>query len=161
MTQQWTMPAWLVLATAAALVATALLAIAALVARRRGRAVLSAESRAARAECAELRSRVESLEQALSAPVPDAGYLITRLGDEPEQAPGAAVEAPLFADQVLRESVLHAAGLVHGLRRALSPETQARIRFEMRREVKRSRKQRRADLRAARRDDTARERAAA
>ena len=68
--------------------------------------------------------------------------------------------APVFADIVLRETVVQAASLVHGVRRALSPETRNRIRFEMRREVKRSRKQRRADLREARREWEARQRAA-
>jgi hypothetical protein len=41
--------------------------------------------------------------------------------------------------------------LGHGVRRALSAENRHRIRFEMRREVKRSRKRRRRDLRAAQR----------
>ena len=61
---------------------------------------------------------------------------------------------------MLRETVVQAASLFHGVRRALSPENRNRIRFEMRREVKRSRKQRRADLREARRDWEARQRAA-
>jgi hypothetical protein len=60
---------------------------------------------------------------------------------------------------VLRETVVQAASLAHGLRRALAPEMRNRIRFEMRREVKRSRKQRRADLKAARREWEARQRA--
>ena len=90
-------------------------------------------------------------------------YVITQLG-EPE--PEAEVEAVptvapgLFADIVLRETVVQTASLFHGVRRALSPENRNRIRFEMRREVKRSRKQRRADLREARRDWEARQRAA-
>ncbi len=67
--------------------------------------------------------------------------------------------APLFADIVLRETVVQAAALAAGLRRALSPESRNRIRFEMRREVKRARKQRRADLREARREWEARQRA--
>ena len=46
---------------------------------------------------------------------------------------------------------MRAASLAHGVRRALDPETRNRIRFEMRREVKRARKQRRADIREARR----------
>ena len=69
------------------------------------------------------------------------------------------VAAPLFADIVLRETVVQAAALAAGLRRALSPESRNRIRFEMRREVKRARKQRRADLREARREWEARQRA--
>ena len=65
----------------------------------------------------------------------------------------------MFADIVLRETVMQAASLAAGLRRALSPEVRNRIRFEMRREVKRARKQRRADLREARREWEARQRA--
>ena len=73
--------------------------------------------------------------------------------------PAPPVPGPLFADLVLRESVVQAASLASGLRRALAPETRNRIRFEMKREVKRARKQRRADLRQARREWEARQRA--
>ena len=69
------------------------------------------------------------------------------------------VAAPLFADLVLRESVVQAASLATGVRRALAPEVRHRVRLEMKRDVKRARKQRRADLRAARRDWEARRRA--
>ena len=78
---------------------------------------------------------------------------MARAGDQP------VVAAPLFADLVLRESVVQAASLAAGLRRALAPETRHRVRLEMRREVKRARKQRRSDLRAFRRDRDARQRA--
>jgi hypothetical protein len=93
-------------------------------------------------------------------------YVITHLGEPEHEAQETAVGtvptvAPgLFADLVLRESVVQAASLFHGVRRALSPENRNRIRFEMRREVKRSRKQRRADIREARREWEARQRAA-
>ncbi len=60
---------------------------------------------------------------------------------------------------MLRETVVKAASLAHGVRRALDPETRNRIRFEMKREVKRARKQRRADTRQARREWEARQRA--
>ena len=69
------------------------------------------------------------------------------------------IDGALFADIVARESAIRAAGIAHGLRRALAPEARNRIRFEMKREVKRSRKQRRADLKEALRDMQARERA--
>ena len=52
------------------------------------------------------------------------------------------------------------ASLAAGVRRALAPEHLNRVRFEMRREVKRARKQRRADLRQAKRQYDARDRAA-
>ncbi len=90
-------------------------------------------------------------------------YVITHLGEvepEPEVEAAPAVAPGLFADIVLRETVVQTASLFHGVRRALSPENRNRIRFEMRREVKRSRKQRRADIREARREWEARQRAA-
>ncbi len=93
-------------------------------------------------------------------------YVITGL-DGADVEPGtdidgvvtARIDGALFADIVARESVVKAAGLAHGLRRALSAETRNRIRFEMKREVKRSRKQRRADVKSAMRDFKTRERA--
>ena len=51
---------------------------------------------------------------------------------------------------MLRESLVKAASLGYGVRRALAPETRNRIRFEMKREVKRSRRQRRAELKEVR-----------
>ncbi len=87
--------------------------------------------------------------------------MITDLGQEalePEQ-PAPQVSTALFADLVLRETVVKAGGLVHGVRRALAPETRNRIRFEMKREVKRARKQRRVDTREARREWATRQRA--
>lgn len=110
-------------------------------------------------------SRWDDQKGSLDAPEPapqQHEYVITHLG-EPEQEPEIeavpAVAPGLFADLVLRETVVQTASLFHGVRRALSPETRNRIRFEMRREVKRSRKQRRADLRTARREWEARQRA--
>ena len=94
---------------------------------------------------------------------PPAEYVITHLGQpepEPEVEAVPTVAPGLFADLVLRETVVQAASLFHGVRRALAPEMRNRIRFEMRREVKRSRKQRRSDLREARREWEARQRAA-
>ena len=84
-------------------------------------------------------------------------FVITRLGD-PEPVP--VLETKLFADVVLRESVVKAASWVYGVRRALSPENRNRIRFEMRREVKRARKSRRAEEREAIREWRARQRQA-
>jgi hypothetical protein len=85
-------------------------------------------------------------------------YVITRLGDTDEPAP--AMEASLFADVVMRESVVKAASWAYGVRRAFSPENRNRIRFEMRREVKRARKSRRAEEREAIREWRARQRQA-
>ena len=65
-----------------------------------------------------------------------------------------------FATVAVGESLVRVLSLGYGVRRALSAENRNRIAFEVRREVKRSRKQRRREvkearrhLRAAQRDD--------
>ncbi len=155
MTEDWTLPAWTVMSALGVLLLLGILVLAAL-ARTRGRA-------------AALQAQVDAIERRLAEPPaqqtpsgtePD--YVITHLGDEQRGAvpvPVPTVSGPLFADLVLRESVVQAASLAAGLRRALAPEVRHRIRFEMRREVKRARKQRRADLREARRAWEAQQRA--
>lgn len=82
----------------------------------------------------------------------EATYVVTAIA-EPGTEPldERRIEGSLFADLVLRESVVKGVSLLYGVRRALAAETRNRIRFQMRQEVKRSRKQRRIDLRAARR----------
>ena len=90
-------------------------------------------------------------------------FVITRVGEpepEPYAEPAPTVAAPVFADLLLKETVVQTASLFQGLRRALAPETRNRIRFHMRQEVKRSRKQRRAELREVRREWAARQRTA-
>ncbi|SFI72854.1 hypothetical protein SAMN05216561_11269 [Nocardioides psychrotolerans] len=133
-----------------------------------GRRRAVAERAEALAGTAALQERLDALERRLATPpasasaVEDRNYVITRIGSDDEESdrlPATRVDGPLFADLVLRESVVQAASLVAGLRRALAPEIRNRIRFEMKREVKRARKQRRADLRGARRDWEARQRA--
>jgi len=148
-----------------AVVVLASVTFVALLARalRRVRAGTAQELALARAEAAALRAQVEEIERRLSteATGDERDYVITRLGEEASVAlrePAPMVPGPLFADLVLRESLVQAASLVAGLRRALAPEMRNRIRFEMRREVKRARKQRRADLRQARREWEARQR---
>lgn len=92
----------------------------------------------------------------------DRGYLITHLGeDDPERDPappttGGRIDGRLFADLVLRETVVKAASLAHGVRRALDPETRNRIRFRMRQQTKQARKDRRAEAREALREYRAR-----
>jgi len=151
----------------AACAAVALFAVAAcILVVRRSRADLAATRR----EAAELRERVDALAASMAArptgadrPGDEAGYLITRVGEAPESPSEpsyvpARIEGKLFADIVLRETVVKTAALTHGVLRALTPENRNRIRFEMKREVRRSRKQRRADLRTARREWEARQR---
>src|SRR3546814_15772395 len=74
--------------------------------------------------------------------------------------PSRHIDGRLFADIVLRESFVKAASLTHGLRRALSPETRNRIRFEMKREVKRARRERKVQMRDVRRELAERQRQA-
>lgn len=127
---------------------------------RRERARSEAALEATRAEAAALATRVDALAARLETrggadrPDPDrADYVITGLGtpETPEPRAPERIEGRLFADIVLRESVVRAASLGHGVRRALAPETRNRIRFEMRRDIKRSRKQRRREVRDLRR----------
>jgi hypothetical protein len=87
---------------------------------------------------------------------------LARARAEPTGADAASpkIDGRLFADVVLRESVVKAAALGHGVRRALAPEVRNRIRFEMKREVKRSRRARKDEYRRVRDEIRARERAA-
>jgi hypothetical protein len=170
--QEWIVPAALGALTLASLVIAVVLA--------RSRATTARELRSVHAEVASLRAQVDDFERRPTSPGrpradEDPDFVITRLveGDaltttEPATAtatePGGAVErvdSALFADLVLRETVVKAASLTHGLRRALAPESRNRIRFEMGREVKRARKQRRAEVKAARRHRAPAPRAAA
>ena len=90
----------------------------------------------------------------------DGEFVITRLGAKAESDTVPTVEPRLFADIVLRESVVKAAALAYGVRRGLAPANRNRIWFEMRREVKRVRKERKAEEREAIREWRARQRAA-
>lgn len=133
-----------------------------------------AHRRASRAEgvAAALAERVTLLESPVTdapQPVADhtevAHYLITSM-DEPGEHPpveapvAAPIDGRLFADIVARETVVKAASWTHGLRRALSPETRNRIRFEVRQETRRAGRDRRAEMKQALREFRARERAA-
>lgn len=173
--QEWIVPAALGALTLASLVIAVVLA--------RSRATTARELRSVHAEVASLRAQVDDFERRPTPPArpradADPDFVITRLveGDaltttEPATGPATAtvtepgaverVDSALFADLVLRETVVKAASLTHGLRRALAPESRNRIRFEMGREVKRARKQRRAEVKAARRHRAPAPRAAA
>jgi len=148
----------------------AVLCVLLLVATLQSRRALARERATARAEAADLRTRLEALEAGAQAdrqgPVvaTDAEFVITDLAVEgsshAEQlaSPAPPIDGPAFADTVLRETVVKAASLAHGVRRGLAPATRNRIRFEMKQELRRARKQRRADLKAAQRDLRARQR---
>lgn len=149
---------WLALG-GVAIVALAVVVIGLLVALARLRARTDREMAAAHEEAHALRERLDRLEAEHPAPTSAAvtEYRITGLG-EPEPDEPVRLERAVFADAVLRESVIRLGSLSHGVRRALSAESRHRIRFEMKREVKRARKQRRTEQREAYRDWQARQR---
>jgi hypothetical protein len=144
----------------------AVLCLALLVVTVRGRRSWARERDAVRAEMADLRTRLEEHDRRTPVAATEAEFVITGLGSEqpepeptPSPAPAARVDGAAFADTVLRETVVKAASLAHGVRRGLAPATRNRIRFEMKQEVRRARRQRRADLKRAQRDLHARQRA--
>jgi hypothetical protein len=167
-------PAVLVTLVAVAVVAL-LAAVAVLVGRRR----LRTELAAVRADVAALQARLDELAHRPEEPpahrdgVGDGPeFVITSLatdtgdtgdtGDNGDTArsgvpvldtdPGAGlVSGGRFVSVAAGESLVRVLSLAHGVRRALSPENRNRIRFEMGREVKRSRRQRRRDLKEAKR----------
>ncbi len=100
----------------------------------------------------------EPVETPTGRQVPGEYVTITALALEPSD-PAPALETKLFADVVLRETVVKAASFAYGLRRGLAPANRNRIWFEMRREVKRARKHRKAEEREAIREWRARRRA--
>ena len=129
----------------------------------RDRRRLRTQLEAARADLDALRSRVELMGGAdgRRRPRPPAGraseHVITSLHEPTASAapvPASEVEpltAGRFVSVALGESLVRLLSLGYGVRRAASAENRNRIRFEMRRELRRSRKQRRRDLKAARR----------
>jgi hypothetical protein len=152
-----------------------LLAIAVLCAVLGALVALTRALLASRREVALANERLDALERQLAEPaaVPGAPatpvvtqqeFVITHLGedmaDDVDRTPvKVSLTGPAFADAVVRETVVQTASVVHGLRRALAPETRNRIRFEMKRELKRSRKDRKAELKEALREYRARHRA--
>jgi hypothetical protein len=134
---------------------------------------LLAHRRARRAE-ALVASLSERVAVPPAAPAPavaesdTAAFVITEVGrsredDAPPAGPvpvARPIDGRLFTDIVARETVVRAAGWTHGLRRALSPESRNRIRFEVRQETRRAGRGRRAEMKQALREFRARERAA-
>jgi hypothetical protein len=152
-------------------VVAAALALVAVLAWRRAQVHAVRREEAAERELAALRERLAALERAArptraERAAREREYVITRLGEGDPSGTGrevqpaqVSIKAPAFADLVVRETVVHTASWVQGLRRALAAETRHRIRFEMKREIKRSRKARKVEVREALREYRARHRA--
>jgi hypothetical protein len=112
----------------------------------------------ARRELRELADRLVLLEgrvqQLHDAPAPVDDYLVPEalplLGsDDTGTGEPAPVPDQLVLSATLGEPLVKAAAFGHGLRRALGAQSRNRIWFEVRREVRRARKQRRQDMRTA------------
>lgn len=114
------------------------------------------ELTAARAEVEALRARLDELtgrldEQATppaAVPVAPTEFVITTAGQPRADLPQVPDRAVLSV--TLGEPLVKVAALAYGVRRALSPENRNRIGFEMRRAVRRARKERRRAARRAR-----------
>jgi hypothetical protein len=121
-----------------------------------GRRRVRAELAGSRAEIQALRDRLDRLSRAVAdrSDVPPAEFVITDVG-APRPDPVPAVQQPMssgqFVSVALGESLVRIFSFGYGVRRALSAENRNRIAFEVRREVRRSRKQRRRDLKEAKR----------
>lgn len=150
---------------AGAAVAAAVACVFAFVLRSRtvSRRELAAALSAAQADTAELRDRLDALTDQLERQsasmirVDDPAYVITDAG-APHPEPTVADRVVLSA--TVGEPLVKVVALSHGLRRALSAESRNRIWFEMRREVRRARKQRRREMKDAWRRMQAEDRAA-
>ena len=122
---------------------------------------------AAMAETAELRRRLDALseqvertsaiERAAATQAAEAAYVITDAGN-PRPEPTVSDRVVLSA--TVGEPLVKVVSFGHGVRRALSAESRNRIWFEMRREVRRARRQRRREMKVAWRRMRAEERAA-
>ena len=128
------------------------LAVAVVRGQRRMRALEERLARAEQAQPAEAPPRVVEHAIALRSVTDeddDETLVPTPLGAEEDPEPVERVDREMFWDLLLRESVVRAAAVGHGVRAVLDPRARNRIRFEVRQEIKRARKQRRSEERAA------------
>lgn len=148
-----------------AAVAAVVACVLALVMRSRtiSRRELAMALSAARAETAELRNRLDALTDQLERQstsmirVDDPAYVITDAG-APQLEPTVTDRVVLSA--TVGEPLVKVVAFGHGLRRALSAESRNKIWFEVRREVRRARKQRRREMKDSWRRMQAEDRAA-
>ena len=135
--------------------------LAVVVTASRSRRRLEQELTAAREDLVEVQRRVDRLAGQVAAPLPDVRrpaadpqeYVITTAGEsgrDAASAPAPQVSGREFASLALGESLVRLVSLGYGVRRALSAENRNRIAFEVKREVRRSRKQRRREEKLAR-----------
>ena len=152
------------LAVVAVVALTLLAAVVAAALRRRttSRRDLAAALADARSETAELRHRLDVLSEQLEHQstamirVDDPAFVITDAG---APQPRSTVPDRVVLTATMGEPLVKAVAFGHGLRRALSAESRNRIWFEMRREVRRARKQRRRETKDAWRRKQAEDRA--
>jgi|tagenome__1003787_1003787.scaffolds.fasta_scaffold20729043_2 hypothetical protein len=144
------------LAATVALLVVVAATVAGIVAARASRRRLHEELAASREALASVERRLD----ALTVPVPQRAatqFVITDLpGPVADPAPPTAplagqVDTGRFVSVVLSETLLKAVALGHGLRRALTADQRERVRTEMHREMRRSRRQRRLEVKQARR----------
>ena len=136
-----------------------------LVLRRRAasRGQLATALAEAQDETAELRRRLDALTEKLEQQsssmirVDDPAYVITDAG-EPRPEPN--VSDALVLSATVGEPLVKVVAFGHGVRRALSAESRNKIWFEMRREVRASRRRRRKAMKAHIREARAAERKA-
>ena len=153
-------PVLVVVAAVLLVLACALVLIMVGQARSRRAQVTSLE--AAQGETAALRARLDALTEQLAQQsttmirVDDPAYVITDAGLRPREV---TVPDRVVLSAAVGEPLVKAVAFGHGIRRALSAESRNRIRFEMRREVRRTRKQRRREMKDAWRRIQAAERA--
>ena len=81
----------------------------------------------------------------------ETGYLITDAGIRRVEPEVTHAPTRIVVSGPLGEGVVRGLSVVHGLRTALRPANRNRIAFEMKQEVRRARKQRRHEIREARR----------
>jgi hypothetical protein len=133
-----------------ALLATLVLGVLLVRERRRNDAALAALF----AGQADLRRLLEERQPAgpAAAPAvtrPVAEFVITDAGEARPDVDDRPVSDRIVLSATLGEPLVKAAAFTFGVRRALSAESRNRIRFAMRREVRRARKQRKQEMRAA------------
>lgn len=151
---------WLPAALTVAVLAGAVLVAVSRRAHRR-RQELEDSLAASREELAAVQRRLDGLARRVaSAPRPEPQEFVITTAGLPEQAapeatapalPDRQLTAKEFASVALGESLVTIASFGYGVRRALSAENRNRIAFEVRREVRRARKQRKQDLKEAKR----------